>query len=150
MKNHVETSSSRPIFFCILTLFGKKIMFGPQKKLNTIFLLFARRHKLWRRGNTTRRYSLWHRGTWCAGLPAALALMRPSSAPWIMAPSFHLRLWSWHETYWIYPFIHHKHRNKHHPLCCTDRPAPSTTDGLVPTSFFPTHSSCQISHMWPN
>jgi hypothetical protein len=40
----------------IWTLENFNVNFGP----------FARRHSLWRRGNTARRHRLWRRGTCCA------------------------------------------------------------------------------------
>jgi hypothetical protein len=49
--------------FCILTIFRKKEHVWTLKNFNSIFRLFARRHSLWRRGNTARRYMLWRRGT---------------------------------------------------------------------------------------
>jgi hypothetical protein len=46
--------------------------FGPSSEKNHVWTLenfnvifgpFARRHSLWRRGNTARRHKLWRRGT---------------------------------------------------------------------------------------
>jgi hypothetical protein len=54
-------------FFCILTLSREKNHVWTLENFNVIFGPFARRHSLWRRGNTARRHRLWRRGTCCAG-----------------------------------------------------------------------------------
>jgi hypothetical protein len=53
--------------FCILTLHRKQYHVWTLKNFNVIFGPFARRHNLWRRGNTARRHRLWRRGTCCVG-----------------------------------------------------------------------------------
>jgi hypothetical protein len=53
--------------FCILVLSREKNHVWTLKNFNVIFGPFARRHKLWRRGNTARRHRLWRRGTCCVG-----------------------------------------------------------------------------------
>jgi hypothetical protein len=53
-------------FFVFCPFLGKNSRLDP-KKFNVIFGPSARRHSLWRRGNTSRRHRLWRRGTCCAG-----------------------------------------------------------------------------------
>jgi hypothetical protein len=60
--------------FCILTLLLKNIYVWIPRNFICNFGPDARRHRLWRRGNTARRHSLWRRGmTWQQRLPAPRA-----------------------------------------------------------------------------
>jgi hypothetical protein len=60
--------ANKPGFFVFCPFVGKKFMFETLKNFNVIFRPFARRHSLWRRGNTSRRHRLWRRGT-CYAVP---------------------------------------------------------------------------------
>jgi hypothetical protein len=51
--------------FCILAIFWNKNHVQTLKNFNVIFGPFARRHSLWRRGNTARRHRLWRRAWLC-------------------------------------------------------------------------------------
>jgi hypothetical protein len=52
-------------FFCFLAPFVTKIYVWTPRNFICMFGPDARRHRLWRRGNTVRRHSLWRRaGTW--------------------------------------------------------------------------------------
>jgi ribonuclease HI len=62
----MKNSHCRRIF-CILTLHRKQYHVCTLENFNVIFGPFARRHSLWRRGNTARRHRLWRRGRCCAG-----------------------------------------------------------------------------------
>jgi hypothetical protein len=75
------------IFYILAPFLEKKSRLDP-KNFNSNFGPFARRHRLWRRGNTARRHSLGRRGTCYAGTPERRgADVAPSSAPQILAPS---------------------------------------------------------------
>jgi hypothetical protein len=74
--------------FCILAIFWNKNHVQTLKNFNVIFGPFARRHSLWRRGNTARRHRLWRRGTCCIGTTRTRGVdVAASSAPQILAPS---------------------------------------------------------------
>jgi hypothetical protein len=55
---HSLTAAAPAEFFCILAILRKKIHVYILKNFNVIFGPFARRHRLWRRGNTARRHRL--------------------------------------------------------------------------------------------
>jgi hypothetical protein len=85
---HSLTAAAPAEFFCILAILRKKIHVYILKNFNVIFGPFARRHRLWRRGNTARRHSLWRRGTcYVATIRTRGVDVAPSSAPQILAPS---------------------------------------------------------------
>jgi hypothetical protein len=76
-----------PIFLYFNHFLEKKSV-KTLKNFNVIFGPFARRHSLWRRGNTARRHRLWRRGTCCVGTTRTRGVdVAASSAPQILAPS---------------------------------------------------------------
>jgi hypothetical protein len=56
--SHFLLCRRRDRIFCILTLHRKQYHVWTLENFNVIFGPFARRHSLWRRGNTARRHRL--------------------------------------------------------------------------------------------
>jgi hypothetical protein len=66
-------------FFCFLAPFVTKIYVWTLRNFICMFGPDARRHRLWRRANTSRRPSLWRRGlTWQQRLPSPRADLAPT------------------------------------------------------------------------
>jgi hypothetical protein len=91
---HQQTAPPRRArIFYFLAPFVTKIYVWTPRNFICTFGPDARRHRLWRRGNTARRHSLWRRAvTWQQRLltpRADVVAARPrSSAPHILAPSY--------------------------------------------------------------
>jgi hypothetical protein len=65
--------------FCFLASFVTQIYVWTPRNFICTFGPDARRHRLWRRGNTARRHSLWRRAvTWQQRLPAPRADLAPT------------------------------------------------------------------------
>jgi hypothetical protein len=81
-------------FFAFWPFLGKNHIWTLEK-INVIFGPFARRHSLWRRGNTARRRRLWRRGTCCDGITRTSWCRRGTELDARL-----LTLWSWLQTLW--------------------------------------------------
>jgi hypothetical protein len=69
----------RDRIFCFLAPFMTQIYVWTLKNFICTFGPDARRHRLWRRGNTTRRHNLWRRAMmWQQRLPAPRADLAPT------------------------------------------------------------------------
>jgi hypothetical protein len=79
-----DSDAPRSEFFAFWLFLRKKNHVCTLENFNVVFESFARRHSLWRRGNTARRHRLWRRDTCCAGTNGRRgANVAPSSASWI-------------------------------------------------------------------